>query len=40
MGFGLEPATFGFLDLPKREAGALLIQPPPVWALHDDSAIN
>ena len=28
MGSELEPAIFRFPDLPKREAGALLIQPP------------
>ena len=28
VGSGLEPMTFGFPNLPEREAGALLIQPP------------
>ena len=27
----LEPATFGFSDLPEREAGALLIQTPRLF---------
>ena len=27
-GSTLEPAIFGFADLPEREAGTLLIQPP------------
>ena len=26
--FGLEPTTFGFANLPKRDADALLIRPP------------
>ena len=29
MGLILEPTTFGFPDLPKQEAGALLIRSKP-----------